>query len=319
MELVVNVFIFIIGLAVLIFSADILIQSCVKISLLFRLTPLFIGIIFVAFGTSLPEAGVGIVAALRNQKDIALGNIIGSNIANIGLILGLCSMFYLLKVNKSILRRELPIMLVAAGLLYLLSLDLLLSRFDGIIFIFSFLIFLFISYQGARKNFCEKEIQNFPFKKWFEKIKSPFILSAVIFLSLIGVVGGADLMVRGGVNLAKILGISTWIIGILVFAIGTSLPELVASLVASFKKVPAISIGNIVGSNIFNILFVLGVVSLIRPINLQSELLRFEYPVMFLFSVFLFFILRNCQISKKEGVGLFLGYLLFIFLLLNKK
>jgi len=319
MELVVNVFIFIIGLAVLIFSADILIQSCVKISLLFRLTPLFIGIIFVAFGTSLPEAGVGIVAALRNQKDIALGNIIGSNIANIGLILGLCSMFYSLKVNKSILRRELPIMLVAAVLFYLLSLDLLLSRFDGIIFIFSFLIFLFISYQGARKNFCEKEIQNFPFKKWFEKIKSPFILPVVIFLSLIGIVGGADLMVRGGANLAKILGISTWIIGIVVFAIGTSLPELVASLVASFKKVPAISIGNIVGSNIFNILFVLGIVSLIRPINLQFSLLKFEYPVMFLFSVFLSFILRNCQISKKEGVGLFLGYFLFIFLLLNKK
>jgi cation:H+ antiporter len=210
-------------------------------------------------------------------------------------------------------------MVVATILLYLLSLDLLLSRFDGIIFIFLFLIFLYVSYRGAKKNFCEKEIQKFSFKKWFGNINSLFFIFSITFLSLVGVVWGADLMVKGGVNLAKILGISKWIIGVVVFAIGTSLPELAASLVASFKKVPSISIGNIVGSNIFNIFFVLGVVSLIRPISLQSEFLKFEYLVMLLFSISLFFILRNCQISKKEGIGLFLGYLLFVFLLLNKK
>jgi cation:H+ antiporter len=319
MILIGNAFIFVIGLIVLIFSADILIQGCVKISFLFKLSPLFVGLILVAFGTSAPEAGIGIIAAIKNQKGIALGNIVGSNIANIGLILGLCSIFTPLKVNKSIFRRELPIMIASGILLYLLSLDLVISRLDGFIFLLFFIGFCIFSYQGARHSFQYKEVEDFQFKKWFRRISSSFVVWIITLISLGGVIWGADLMVRGGVNLAKFFGISTWVIGLTVFAIGTSLPELVASLTASFKKVPSISIGNIVGSNIFNVLFVLGIVSLIRPIEITSSVLKFEFPVMIVFSLILFVIMRTkYKITRVEGTFLFLFYLSFLYFLFRR-
>jgi cation:H+ antiporter len=317
MVIFINSFIFFVGLFLLIFSADLLIQGAVKLSLILKLTPLFMGLVLVAFGTSTPEAGVGIMAAVRNQKAIALGNIIGSNIANIGLILALCAIFTPLNVNKSIFKRELPVMLFSAVLLYILSGDLVISRRDGLVFILFFIVFCFISYRGAKKSFDYKEAEDFKFKKWLDKIT--FLpLTIIILLSLSGVIYGADLMVKGGVALAKIFGISTWIIGIVVFAIGTSLPELVASLTASFKRVPSISVGNIVGSNVFNILFVLGIVSLIRPISLESSILRFELPAMLIFSIILFTVMRTgYKISRREGVFMFLLYVVFIYFLLK--
>ena len=131
--IVLNVFIFLVGLFFLIYGSDFLIQACIKLSYLLKLTPLFIGIIFVAFGTSAPELAVGIIAAVKNQKAIALGNIVGSNISNIGLILGSCALIRSLKVDKSLFKKELPIMLLSVGLLYLLSRDLILSRVDAFI------------------------------------------------------------------------------------------------------------------------------------------------------------------------------------------
>jgi len=137
-------------------------------------------------------------------------------------------------------------------------------------------------------------------------------------ISLLGVILGADFMVKGGSSLARIFGISPWIIGITIFAIGTSLPELVASLTASFKQVHSISVGNIVGSNIFNILLVLGIVSLIRPINLDPSILTFEMPALILFSVALFVVMRTkYRITRGEGLALFLGYLVFLVFLLK--
>lgn len=313
--LTINIFLFLIGLTLLIVCSDWLIQSCVKLSLLFKLSPLFIGIILVAFGTSAPEAGVGIVAAIKNQRDIALGNIVGSNISNIGLILGVCALITTLKVNnKSIFKRELPIMLFATLLLFMLSLDLVISRLDGALFILCFIIFCIVSYRGAKTYFDEEEIKTFGYKKLIQAVNSRFILLVLTFSFLLGIVWGADLMVKGGVTLAKVFGVSPWVIGITVFAIGTSLPELVASLTASFKKVSSISVGNIVGSNIFNILFVLGIVALIRPINVSPSILKFEFPILFLFSGLLFIVMRTgYKITRREGITMFLGYVVFIF------
>jgi cation:H+ antiporter len=319
MEISSSLLFFIAGLFILIFSSNWLIQGSVKLSNIFKLTPLFVGMVIIAFGTSCPEAGLGIMAAIRNQKDLALGNIIGSNIANIGLVLGLCSLFKPLKVNKSIFKRELPIMLFSVVLFYVLSRDLLLDWTDGLIFIFCFIVFCFISYRTAKKSFDHKEIEAFKLKKVVKNLNSRFAVFGVIILSLAGVVLGADLMVKGGVSLARVFGISPWIIGITVFAIGTSLPELVTSLTASFKKVSSISVGNVVGSNIFNILFVLGIVSLIRPISLEVSTLGFELPVLLGFSFFLFIIMRiGYKITRWEGLVLFLGYLGFLIFLLKK-
>ncbi len=306
-------FFFLAGLILLVVSSDWLIQSSVKLSLLFKLTPLFIGLIVVALGTSAPEGGVGIMAAIRNQKSIALGNIVGSNIANIGLILGVCALCSPLKINKRVFKTELPIMIFAVALLYVLSLDLCLSRVDGAIFILCFIIFTLVSYKNARRSFDENDISDFKFRKVLRKIDSRPVIFCITLISIAGVICGADLMVKGGVGFAGGMGISPWIIAITVFSVGTSLPELVASVTASFKKVPSISVGNVIGSNIFNILLVLGVVSLIRPIPVRVSYLGFEYLVLICFSLALFlFMETKYKMGRLEGFIMLLGYILFI-------
>jgi cation:H+ antiporter len=319
MEIFLHIVVFLCGLALLVLSSDWLIQSSVKLAFLFKLTPLFIGLVLVAFGTSAPEAGVGIMAAIRGQKEIALGNIVGSNIANMGLIIGLCALILPLGVNKSILKRETPIMLFATLLLWLLSRDLLISRADGAIFILCFIIFLIISYRGAKRSFKAEEIDDFSFLKIFEKINTPFLAFCFAAFSLAGLIYGAYIMVDRGAKLADIFGVSPWIIGITVFAVGTSLPELVASLTASLKKVPSISVGNIVGSNIFNILFVLGIVALIRPIGIEAQAISFEMPILVIFTFVFFTVMRTgYKISRWEGLSLFVGYIVFLAVLFRR-
>ena len=319
--IILNSSIFFVGLCLLILSSDLLIQGSVKLSILLKLSPLFIGLILIAFGTSAPEAAIGIIAAIRDYKGIALGNIIGSNIANIGLILGLCALISPLAVkDKGVFRKEIPIMLGSVVLFYILCRDLTISRPDGVIFIISFIIFCFVSYRGARKSFDPSETNDFKLKRILQKMNSKFFLCLIILAALVGVVYAADVMVKSGARLAEIFGIKPWIIGITVFAIGSSLPELAASLTASLKKVPSISVGNIIGSNIFNVLLVLGIVALIRPITLDAAILSFEFPALIIFSFGLFTVMRTgYKISRKEGILLFLGYIVFLVILIIKR
>jgi len=315
-----SVLLFTIGLIILVISSNWLVQASVKLSLLFKLTPLFIGAVLVAIGTSAPEAGVGIMAALRNQKGLALGNILGSNIANIGLVVGVCAIFWPLKIDKNIFKREVPFLLFSVFLFYFLSLDLFLSRLDGLIFISAFVIFCFISYFGAKKTFDQNEIKNFKIKKSLDKFTTHRPVFLVVLFSLAGLIWGADMMVRGGVGLAKIFGVSPWIMGITVFALGTSLPELATSLTASIKRVPSISVGNIVGSNICNIFLVLGLVAIIRPIDIDPLILNFEMPALIVFTLLLFTLMRTgYKISRSEGLIMFLGYLGFLVTLIIKR
>ncbi len=319
MEILSALGIFIVGLVLLLYSSGWLVQGSVKLSFLAKLTPLFVGSVLIAFGTSAPEAGIGIMAAIRDHKSIALGNVIGSNIANIGLILGLCSLFRPIAIDKAVFKREIPIMLFAVILVYWLSFDLVIGRIDGVILIVFFLVFCFLSYRGAKLNFDENEIKDFELKRVFKKRDSKFLAFFIIVLALAGVVFGADLMVRSGVKLANIFGVSPWIIGITIFALGSSLPELATSLVAVVKRVSSISVGNIIGSNIFNILFVLGIVALIRPVTLNPRVLKFEFPALLIFSFVCFTALRTgYKISRREGLVLFLGYIAFIVILLKQ-
>jgi len=319
MDITISFCFFLLGLWILVFSSNWLIQGCVKFSYLLKLTPLFVGLVLVAFGTSTPEAGVGIIAAIKNEKGIALGNIIGSNIANIGLVLAICALFRPLEVNKNIFKREIPFMIFSAVLFYILSLDLVISRIDGLIFISIFIIFLITSYRGAKRSFDTSEISDFELKPSIKKAQSYYPIIFIVFLSLVGVVIGANFMVRGGSTLAKIFGVKPWIIGITVFAIGTSLPELVSSLVASSKNISSISVGNIIGSNIFNIVFVLGIVSLIRPIGIEASMLKFEFPIMLVFSLILFIFMRTkYRLTRYEGLVMLLGYICFILFLLKR-
>lgn len=290
-----------------------------KLALLFRLTPLFIGLVIVAFGTSAPEAGVGIVAAIKNHKDIALGNVIGSNIANIGLILGLCALMRALDVKSSILRIEVPLLIGATVLIYILGLDLVISRIDGIILLLCFVLFFVLSYRSAKRHFDVKELSDFKFKRPFQKLNSRALIALLNLIFLSGVIYGANLMIKGGVGLAEIFHVSPWVIAITVFAVGTSLPELAASLTAMIKKVHSISIGNVVGSNIFNILFVVGIVAIIRPITLSPHTLHFEFPylvgITFLVALFM---KTKFKVSRLEGLTLLLSYILFLVFLIIK-
>jgi len=319
MQIFTQSLIFISGLFILVISSNYLIQVSVKLAQLFRLTMLFIGAVLIAFGTSAPEAGVGIIAAIRNLKGIALGNIIGSNIANIGLIIGLCAFIRPIAVAKNIFKREAPLMLLATLLFYGLGYDLNISRFDGLALLFLFFIFCFLSYRGAKQSFDDREINDFTFNPFIGKMRSKGAAIILAAITLAGVVWGADIMVRSGSRLAVILGVPTWIIGITVFAVGTSLPELVTSLGAAFRGVSAISVGNIVGSNIFNLLFVMGVVALIRPFAIDQSLFSFEMPLLLLFTFVFFTVMRlGYKIKRWEGMFLFAGYIIFLFFLLRR-
>jgi cation:H+ antiporter len=312
--------IFLIGLCLLAVSADWLIQGCVKLSSLLKVTPFFIGLIIVAFGTSIPEAGVGVTVALRKQSHLALATVIGSNIANIGLILGVCALVRPITiVNKNLFKREMPVLMLAVGMLYVVSLDLTISRREGLAFIMLFVLFCFIAYRGSRALLESQEVRDFAFNKVLQKLTAPFGIFVIVILALGGIGLGAKLMVDGGVNAARLLGINPWVIGIVFFAAGTSLPELAASLSASAKKASSISIGTIVGSNIFNILFALGIVAVIQPIAVPASILRFELPLLLLFSIMLFTVMKTeYTVTRAEGLCMFVAYLVFIALLFLK-
>ncbi|MDD5070398.1 MAG: calcium/sodium antiporter [Candidatus Omnitrophica bacterium] len=310
---------FSVGLGILVYSSQWLIQGSVKLAFLFNLSPLFIGLVLVAFGTSAPEASVGIVASLAGKDAVALGNVVGSNIANIGLGISFCALFIAIKVEKSVLKLEVPVLLFSAVLLYIFSLDYVISRSEGSCFLLIFIAFMFFSYKQARLTFNQQEVSNFSFKGIFNKTSSKFLIILITIFSLIGLILGAKLMVENGVKMAKTMGVSDWIISVTVFAIGTSLPEFVASLAAMFKKIPNIAVGNIVGSNIFNILFILGIVSLIRPIKIPVNVMSFEYPILLAFSFIFFTVMRTgYTITRKEGFFLLSGYLTFLYFLIHK-
>ena len=196
-EIIFNIFLFLLGLFLLIYSADWLIQVSVRLSLLLRLTPLFIGLIIIAFGTSAPELGVGIAAAAKNQSIIALGDVIGSNIANIGLILGICLLIRSIKINKKIFKNEFPVMVGSVVLIYILSKDFILSRWDGVIFLIVFFSFCIFSYKKARRDFNSEELAGIRINKYLQKIESKSLLFPLIFLFLVGLIWGASLMVKG--------------------------------------------------------------------------------------------------------------------------
>ncbi len=319
MSLVYNFFVFLLGLLVLAVSSDYLIKTSVRLAHLLRLTTLFVGLILVAFGTSLPEGSVSITAVIKQYKDIALGNIIGSNIANIGLVLGISGLLRPLKTSSSLFKREIPIMLVCPLLLFWFCWDGMISRLEGAVFIAGFIFFCILAYRGSK---IIQEVENTPVftpPRFLARINSRFITFILFGACLIFVIFSANLMVNSGVNIAQSFGISPWIIGLTIFSVGTSLPELAASVSASLKNVSSISIGNVVGSNIFNILLVLGIVSIIEPITVNRAILNFELPLLIVFSVILtIFLGTNNRLSRLEASLFLMFYAIFIVLLFIK-
>ena len=309
---------FLTGFIFLVKGANFLIDGASSVAQKLKVSDLVIGLTVVAFGTSTPELFVNIIASIKGTTDIAIGNILGSNITSILLILGISSIIYPLAVIKGTVWRGIPLSLLAALLLGILANDQLidkdgpsaLSRIDGLVFISFFIIFMYYSFSIAKR--IEGMDAHIP-RKQYGLIKSLLL----IILGLIGLAIGGKWIVDGAVSLALKLGVSQSLIGLTIVAVGTSLPELAPSVVAALKKNPEIAVGNIVGSNIFNIFFVLGISSIIRPIPFQVKD-NIDISVVILSSLLLFismFTGKKRLIDRWEGIAfviLYVGYILFL-------
>ena len=305
MEIVVNVILTVVGLALLCFGGNWLVSGGVIIAKKFRISNLVIGMTIVAYGTSTPELAAS-VAAAGEHSAIILGNIVGSNIANVGMVIGIAAILVPLAVRKSVLKKEIPIMLGVSVLLVLISIDGEISQYDGILLLGGLGVFAIYTFKDAmkqRKDDSEKTDQN----KKNIYLKSTGLIGLGIGLLYIG----AILTVDNAVILAKEFGLSEKIIGLTVIAIGTSLPELITSIIAIRKGHTDIGIGNIIGSNIYNILMIMGVGATLGGVIISSDV-YVDYAIMILFSLSLLIALKTGIINRAMGICLAIGYVVYL-------
>ena len=318
---------FVVGISGVYFGAEWLVKGSSKLSRDLGIKPIVIGLTVVAFGTSSPELAVSLTASIKGSNDIAIGNIIGSNIANIGLILGVAAIVLPLKVEKVIMRRELPLMIGISAGLYFMAIDRTIGFVDGLLLFTG--IILFIGYQIYHTLNSKKESRNSTASNPVSKTGTPestteesqtrrHLLSNIIYIviGLACLLVGSHVLVKSAIFIAGSFGISEMVIGMTVVAFGTSVPEMATSVVSVLRKETDICVGNVIGSNIFNILLVLGSVALVRPLNVPRETLFFEFPIMLLFSLALIPMMRGgLTVNRLAGIVLVSGYLAFIFLL----
>jgi len=312
----------IIGFVLLIKGADFLVDGASSVGRRLNVSDLVIGLTVVAFGTSTPELFVNIFAGIKGNADIAIGNVLGSNIANIFLILGVSAVIFPLAVSKGTVWKETPLSLLAALLLGAMANDRLidkssisaLTRIDGLVFIAFFIIFIYYSFSIARR--IDGIEEHVPQKQY--GLRKSFLL---IIGGLIGLGVGGNWIVSGAVHIASKLGVSESLIGLTIVAVGTSLPELATSAVAAYKKNVEIAVGNVVGSNIFNIFFVLGLSSIIKPLpfepggNVHIGVVIFASFLLFLWM----FTGKKRSLDRWEGIVFIILYASYITFLIVKE
>ncbi|MFQ5963318.1 MAG: calcium/sodium antiporter [Candidatus Scalinduaceae bacterium] len=351
---------FLTGILGVYFGAEWLVRGSSNLSRELGIKPIVIGLTVVAFGTSSPELAVSLTAAIRGSDEIAIGNIIGSNVANIGLVLGLSAIVFPVMVERIIMKSELPLMIVISAILYLMAIDKEIGFVDGL-FLFTGII-MYISYhiygainsKGKEHKLTRNTNKDSPNqlkhtspsaplythtlsqsvdsneamnsgkvgtrkltnKQSSTKRKNLWLNILFIAAGLAGLLIGAHLLVKAAIFIAGRFGISEMVIGLTAVAVGTSIPEMATSVVSAFRKEAEICMGNVIGSNIFNMLMVIGSVALIRPLNLMRETLFYEFPAMLLFSIALIPMIRgNLKVNRIEGFLLVLGYFIFIIFL----
>ena len=289
------------GFIILTLGAEALVRGASAIALKLGITPLIIGLTIVAFGTSAPELAVSVKSALAGNSGIALGNVIGSNIANIGLILAITALIRPIQVQSQIVKRDIPLMIAASLLFWGLLLDGDLSFIDGTILLSLLIAYLGFSYFSSKNDSNEEDFDVAP--------QNPMLSIVFIVIGISMLVGGGILFVDGAVDLAKTFGISELIIGLTIVAIGTSMPELVTSILAALKGQSDIAIGNVVGSNLFNILGILGVTAIVHPVS-AAGLQNFDFLVMLVMAVIILpFSWTGMRIGRREGGILLFSYL----------
>lgn len=272
---------FAVGLIILVAGAEALVRGASRLASTAGISPLVVGLTVVAFGTSSPELAVSVIASINNNADISLGNVVGSNIFNVLFILGLSAVIVPLAVSRQIIRLDVPIMIACSGLVFILGLDGIISRTDGILLTAGIIAYTAFLLRQSRK---EKELPSDEFVKEYKAggKKTLLIDIALVAAGLGLLVLGSHWLVNGAVAIATYFGLSELIIGLTIVAAGTSLPEVATSVIASIRGERDIAVGNIVGSNIFNILAVLGISGIAAPDGLAvpEAVLRFDIPVM---------------------------------------
>jgi len=304
------------GLILLMLSGDWLVRGAAGIALHLKIDALVIGMTVVSFGTSLPELLVSLSAAYSGHLDISFGNVIGSNIANISLILGLTVLIMPLMVARQSYRIDFWVLTLVTLLLYALLYDRVLIFWEGLLMVCVLILYLLLQIYLSRKGKVQVELPD----ELPKKLEPLWKLALFLVLGIVGLKYGSDFLVEGGVNLAQKWGVSERIIGLTIISIGTSLPELAASLAAAIKGEQDISIGNLIGSNIFNILAVLGISSLFVDLHVSSDqLLSFDFPVLLSLMAMLYLFmgwLTRGKLTRLEGVVLFGGYVAYIYFIL---
>ena len=308
-----EVFFLVLGLVLLVVGSDLLLRSSVDLSLKYNVSKLVIGLTIVSFATSAPELLISVSSVLKDSSDIAISNVIGSNIANIGMVFSIALLFVTIKIKKENIKYDFPWLIIVSLLFIWFLQDSQIDRFEGVVFTSVLILFIIFSFKvraNESKDLDELSTSNMSLSKIFIYLA----LSSILLYS------GSELFVESSIFFANYFGVSERVIGLTMVAMGTSLPELATTLVAIYKKELDISIGNIIGSNIFNILAVIGITSIIRTLSIKSsEILSFDIYVMFAFSAVLgvfFFFPRKYKMYSIHGLFLLSAFLLYYLTLL---
>ncbi|MBZ0264194.1 calcium/sodium antiporter [bacterium] len=291
------------GFVLLLLGGEGTVRGASSIATRFKVSPYVIGATVVAFGTSTPELAVTISASLSGSPDLALGNVVGSNIANLGLILGLAAMVSTLILPRGTLRREVPMMAVVAILLIVFGWDGGITRFEGIVLLVAMVTLIVTTILSHRFDTSGDEEIN--------KYSLPISL-LFLFTGIAALIFGGNVIVSGATTISRHLGVPEWVIGIGVVAVGTSLPEVAASVTAAAKGKGELAIGNVFGSNAFNVLFVLGIGSVIEPIQVENPI-KFDLIVFLIMTIFpVFLLIVWHKLPRWSGIILFSGYISYI-------
>ncbi len=300
------------GIGILYFGAEWLVRGAARLAASLGVSPIVVGLTVVSFGTSAPELVVCVLAAARGNPDLAIGNVLGSNLANIGLILGLTALIHPLDVAARVVWREVPLMLLVTAAIFPIAWDHEIGRGDGVLLLFALVAYLVFVFRSVETDSPEIVDEDEHFVEASAKEPDSFRWSDVglVLGGCLGLVLGGWAIVEGAVAVAVRLGIPQVVIGLTVVAVGTSLPELATSLVAALRKEPDIAVGNVVGSNIFNLVAILGTAALVAPLRVPDTVLSRELPAVLGMSLLLFPVLRTgWRITRWEGAFLLVCYM----------
>ena len=300
------------GLGILACGGELLVRSAAQLARQLGLSALVVGLTIVAFGTSAPEIAVSLKSAFVGQDDLAVANVVGSCIMNILIVLGLAAAARPLRVSRNVITTDAPFMLFFTAMFVLFAFDdQIIRRWQGILFLAALVVYTLFTYFEARRQpqVVETEYES----ETQLGFKRPMANLIACIIGIAGLKFGADLIVDGAIGIATLLHVSTRIIGLTVVAFGTSLPEVATCVIAARRNQPDIAIGNVVGSNIFNILAVVGATATCVPLHISTDILYFDMPVMLGVVVLSFYVLRTGhRISRPEGVGLLVLYLIYL-------